>query len=199
MLKPPSTWTTSPEIPAERIGAQECRRVTHIFNSNGTANRGNGFAMSQHLRKSLIPEAARVRIGPAEMALTRTPSGPHRVRHIAHVRFQRRFCQTHNVVVRDSALSAKVGKGQQGRTRIQHGAASFCHCNEAVGADVVGNFEAFTGNGVNIVTIQLIARCKTNRVYETVKFRPNFPSSANMVSMLASSATSHCRTMSEPN
>ena len=26
-----------------------------------------------------------------------------------------------------------------------------------------------------------------------------FPSSANMVSMLASSATSHCRTMSEPN
>lgn len=39
----------------------------------------------------------------------------------------------------------------------------------------MGNFEAFTGNGVNIVTIQLIARCKTNRVYETVKFRPNFP------------------------
>ncbi len=39
----------------------------------------------------------------------------------------------------------------------------------------MGNFEAFTGNGVNIVTIQLIARCKTNRVYETIKFRPNFP------------------------
>ena len=39
----------------------------------------------------------------------------------------------------------------------------------------MGNFEAFTSNGVNIVTIQLIARCKTNRVYETVKFRPNFP------------------------
>ncbi len=39
----------------------------------------------------------------------------------------------------------------------------------------MGNFEAFTSNGVNIVTIQLIAVCKTNRVCETVKFRPNFP------------------------
>lgn len=98
----------------------------------------------------------------------------YRVRYIAYVRFQRRFCQIYNVVVRDSAFSVKVGKGQQGRIRIQYGAVSFCYCNEVVGVDVVGNFEVFTGNGVNIVIIQLIVRCKINRVYEIVKFRLNF-------------------------
>ncbi len=68
--------------------------------------------MSQHFAEVLIPEAARVRIGPAEMALTRTLPDPSRSPYSARS-LPETLLQTHNVVVRDSALSAKVGKGQR--------------------------------------------------------------------------------------
>jgi uncharacterized membrane protein len=58
--------------------------------------------------------------------------------------------------------------------RVQHLAAGFSHCHEAVGADVVCDFEAFTGYGINVVAVQLIARCETDGVHEAVKFRPCF-------------------------
>ncbi len=38
----------------------------------------------------------------------------------------------------------------------------------------MGNFEAFTGDRVHVVAIQLIAWCETDGVNETVKFRPGF-------------------------
>ena len=36
------------------------------------------------------------------------------------------------------------------------------------------DFEAIAGYGINIVTVQLVARRKTDRVNESVKFRPYF-------------------------
>ncbi len=124
------------------------------------------------------------------MALTRTPSGPIAFA-IWRTFASRTLCQTHNVVIQDSALSAKGRKGSAGQNRIQHGQAAFCHCNEAVELMSWAILEAFTSNGVNIVTIQLIAGCKTNRVYETVRISAKLsPVQRTWVSMLVSSATS---------
>ncbi|CNT65631.1 ABC-type oligopeptide transport system%2C periplasmic component [Salmonella enterica subsp. enterica serovar Bovismorbificans] len=97
----------------------------------------------------------------------------HSVCHITHVGFQRGFRQTHDIVVRDGALRSQIRQGQQRRTRIQHGAAGFRHGNKAVRANIVSDFKAFAGNRINIIAVQLIARRETDRVYKTVKFRPN--------------------------
>ncbi len=38
----------------------------------------------------------------------------------------------------------------------------------------MSNFKAFASNRIHIVAIQLVSRCETNGVHETIKFRPGF-------------------------
>ena len=38
----------------------------------------------------------------------------------------------------------------------------------------MNDFEAFTGDGIHVVTVQLVARREADGVNETVKFRPHF-------------------------
>lgn len=137
-------------------------------------NWGNGFVMSQYFVEVFDIGSCQSMDWISRDGVNMYIFWIYCVCYIVYVCFQRCFCQIYNVVVWDSVFSVKVGKGQQGRIWIQYGVVSFCYCNEVVGVDVVGNFEVFMGNGVNIVIIQLIVRCKINRVYEIVKFWLNF-------------------------
>ena len=76
VLKPASTYKISPVIP---FAHGEQRNNAALPTSSMVTLRRNGATFSfksNILRKDLIPEAAKVRIGPAEMAFTRMPSAP---------------------------------------------------------------------------------------------------------------------------
>src|SRR3989304_180992 len=76
MLNPAPTECTSPVTPE----AQSERRYAAAFPTSSCVTFRRSKApralFSISLRKSPTPEAASVRIGPAETALTRIPSGP---------------------------------------------------------------------------------------------------------------------------
>ncbi|MCY1463576.1 hypothetical protein D9M71_814840 [compost metagenome] len=76
VLKPPSTYMISPLMPDAR---SEHRKAPALPTSSMVTLRRSGVCASlaaSILRKFLMPEAARVRIGPADTQLTRVPSGP---------------------------------------------------------------------------------------------------------------------------
>ena len=60
-----------------------------------------------------MPLAASVLIGPAEMALTRMPSGPRSAARYLTLRLQRRLGDAHHVVMRDDLLGAVIGQRQE--------------------------------------------------------------------------------------
>src|SRR5690606_41578650 len=74
VLKPASTYRISPVIP---LAHGEHRNNAALPTSSIVTLRFNGATFSFRssiLRNDLIPEAAKVRIGPAEIAFTRIPS-----------------------------------------------------------------------------------------------------------------------------
>jgi two-component system chemotaxis response regulator CheY len=76
VLKPPSTYMISPVMPLAR---SEHRKAAALPTSSMVTLRRSGALRSlkaSSLPKLPMPEAASVLIGPAEMALTRVPSGP---------------------------------------------------------------------------------------------------------------------------
>ena len=76
VLKPPSTYMISPVMPLAR---SEHRKAAALPTSSMVTLRRSGALCSLNessLPKLPMPDAARVLIGPAEMALTRVPSGP---------------------------------------------------------------------------------------------------------------------------
>ena len=66
-----------------------------------------------------MPPADRVRIGPAEIALTRIPSGPEVRGEVAHRRLERGLGHAHDVVVGDDLLGAVVAEGEDGAAAVE--------------------------------------------------------------------------------
>ena len=66
-----------------------------------------------------MPLAARVLIGPAQMALTRMPSLAQILGQIHHAGFERGLGNTHDVVMRHDLFGAVIGQGQH-RTALGH-------------------------------------------------------------------------------
>ncbi len=92
---------------------------------------------------------------------------------VANTGFQAGLGHTHDVVVRHGALSAEVGQGQQAAiAALHHLAAGLGQGDKAVGADVVGNAEAFTGGDFGEVAVQLVARSETNGVNDAIQAVP---------------------------
>ena len=89
-----------------------------------------------------MPAAARVRTGPAEMALTRTPVGPEVGGEIPDGRLERRLGDAHDVVVRDDLLGAVVGERQHGRAGVEEGPRLADERDERVRGDVHREREA---------------------------------------------------------
>jgi hypothetical protein len=76
VLKPASTYMISPVIP---FAQGEQRNNAALPTSSIVTLRLSGEIFSftsSILRNDLIPDAAKVRIGPAEIAFTRIPSAP---------------------------------------------------------------------------------------------------------------------------
>ena len=76
VLKPASTYKISPVIP---FAQGEHKNNAALPTSSIVTLRLSGaiFSLASNiLRKDLIPDAARVRIGPAQIAFTRIPSAP---------------------------------------------------------------------------------------------------------------------------
>src|SRR5690606_25331826 len=76
VFAPASTYRISPLIPEAR---SEHRNAAALPTSSMVTLRRNGALAalaSSIMRNFLMPDAARVRIGPAEIPLTRIPSGP---------------------------------------------------------------------------------------------------------------------------
>jgi hypothetical protein len=76
VLKPASTNTISPVTAAAR---SDSRKAATLPTSSIDTLRRSGAVASTNCRmrpKSLMPEAASVRIGPAEIPFTRMPFGP---------------------------------------------------------------------------------------------------------------------------
>ena len=77
--KPASTWVISPVTPAAR---SDSMKAATLPTSSMVTLRRKGALASTYFRideKSLMPLAARVLIGPAEMPLARMPLGPSAV------------------------------------------------------------------------------------------------------------------------
>ena len=90
-----------------QVRQQEGRDVADIVDGDVAAQIGAlRRTQASSLPKSLMPEAASVLIGPAEMPLTRTPRAPRLLRQEAHARFQRGLGQAHRVVVGHVARTA---------------------------------------------------------------------------------------------
>src|SRR5699024_6351415 len=76
VLAPPSTYSISPLMPEAK---SEHKKAAALPTSSMVTLRRIGalFAFSSSIvRNFLMPDAAKVRIGPAEIPFTRTPSGP---------------------------------------------------------------------------------------------------------------------------
>ena len=76
VLKPASTYKISPVMP---FAHGEQRKSAALPTSSMVTLRLRGaiFSLASNiLRNDLMPDAAKVRIGPAEIALTRIPSSP---------------------------------------------------------------------------------------------------------------------------
>ena len=136
-----------------QVRAQEGCAVAHIFNGDGATDRGDRFAVRQHFTEIFNARSSQRTDRTGRDGVDANAFRTHGVSHIADVSFQRGFGQTHYVVVRDRALCAQVGERQQSRARVQHAAAGFGHRHEAVGADVVRDFEAVAGDNVNVVAV----------------------------------------------
>ena len=136
-----------------QVGAQEGCAVTHVFNGDGATDRGDRFAVRQHFTEIFNTGRGQRTDRTGRDGIDANAFRTHGVSHIADVSFQRGFGQTHHVIVRDRALCAQVGERQQSRTRVQHAAAGFGHCHEAVSADVVRDFKAVASDNVNVVAV----------------------------------------------
>ena len=127
-----------------QVGHQEGRHVAHVVDGDVAAHgRGGGATAPSSLPKSLMPEAASVLIGPAEMPLTRTPRAPRLCRQVAHAGFQRGLGQAHGVVVGHHALRPGRSASAARRRRAAAG-RGLGQRREAVGRDVVRDAEAFS-------------------------------------------------------
>jgi hypothetical protein len=153
---------------------------------------------SSSLPKSLMPAAASVLIGPAEMPLTRCPWGPG-WRQVAHAGFQRGLGQAHGVVGRHRAHRAQVRQRQQRRVGPHRGQAGLGHGREAVGGDVVGDAEALARQAVQELAGDGLARGEADRVHKAVELGPGSFICANRRSIWASSPTSQSKVSVEPN
>ena len=122
------------------------------------------------LRKPPMPAAARVLIGPAEMALTRMLLRTQVGGQKAHVGLQARLGQAHDVVARQRARRAQVGQGQQCARAPGHergGAAR--QRRKAIARNVVCNTERFARGAGGETAGQGFARREGHRVHQDVQ------------------------------
>ena len=90
-----------------------------------------------------MPDAASVRIGPAEIALTRMPSGPEVRGEVADRRLERRLGDAHHVVVRRRPSRRRSRSASGSRApRWRSGRAARGQRDERVGGDVEREREA---------------------------------------------------------
>ena len=118
-----------------------------------------------------MPVAARVRMGPAEMALTRTPFSPSSSGEVAHRGLQGGLGHAHDVVVGHGALGAQVGQGEDGAAVLHERQGGAGDGDQGVGADVQGHPEAFTAGLVKGL-LQLLPARVGNGVHEEIEAAP---------------------------
>src|SRR5690606_13147789 len=79
----------------------------------------------------------------------------------------------HHVVVGHGALGTQVGEGQHAAVAALHQRATgLGQGDQAVGADVVGDAEAFAGGDVGEVAVELVAGSVADRVDDAVQTIP---------------------------
>ena len=94
---------------------------------------------------------------------------------VADAGFQTGLGHAHDVVVRHGALGAQIGQRQQAAvTAFHHFATGLGQRDKAIGADVVGDAETFTGGDFGKVAVQLVARGKADGVHDAIQAVPLF-------------------------
>src|SRR6202140_4047048 len=145
VLKPPSTWRISPVMPAAR---SEHRKAAALPTSSRVTLRRRGATSATRLsilRNPGMPAAARVLIGPAEIALTRTP------RAEIGQREQRSAAARHQ------------------------GVRPLRQCGQAVARHFMRYAEALAGRGLQERPGESLARRVRYRVHEDIELTPFAP------------------------
>ena len=147
-----------------------------------------------------MPAPASVRIGPAEIALTRMPLRAEIDREIAHRGFERRLGDAHDVVVRHRARRRRCRSASPCAPPFGISAAArLARLGEGEAGDHHGAHEILA-RGVGVAALELVLvgkarwRGRGNRASPSRCF-----SAANTASTEAMSSTSHGSTRSEPS
>ena len=92
--------------------------------------------------------------------------------HVTDTGFQRGFCQTHRIVVRNGTGRTKIGQGQCRRTGPHQVTGSLDHGRITVSGDIMGDLEVFAGQAVEKITGNRFTRCKADRVNQPIQTAP---------------------------
>src|SRR6266513_1126626 len=169
-------------MPAAR---SEHRKAAALPTSSRVTLRRRGATSATRLsilRNPGMPAAARVFIGPAEMALTRTPWGPKsaaRKRTFAkasleaNVRFLASALGPEGVVARNRAYGAEIGQCQQRPAPARHQRLRpLRERGEAVARDLVRHAEALAAGGLEEAPGERLTRRVRDRVHEDIELTP---------------------------
>ena len=139
-----------------------------------TLRRSGAFCAttSRILPKPLMPDAASVLIGPAEMPLTRHALRPEAGREVSHRRFERCLRESHRVVVGNAAHRPQVGQGEESGIRGQMRSSGLGQRGKAVARDVVRDPERLAREAVEKVAGDGFLGRVADRVDEAVEGRP---------------------------
>src|SRR5690606_3159597 len=149
--------------------AEEGTGVADFLDGDVAAQRGAGFVVGQHLAEALDAGggqgADRTGGDGVDADAVRAEAGGQ----VAYTGFQAGLGHAHDVVVGHGAYRAQVAQGQQVAVALLQGfTAGLGQGDEAVGADVMGDLEAFAGGHFGEVAIQLVTGGETDRVNDAV-------------------------------
>src|SRR5690606_30417722 len=155
------------------VGAQECAGITDFLDGDVAAQRGLLLVGGQHLAEAGDTAGGQ---GANRAGGDGVDAGAFRAEaagQVTYTGFQAGLGHAHHVVVGHGALGTQVGEGEQAAVAaFHHLATRLGQGDETVGADVVGDLEAFTGGDFGEVAIELVARGETDRVDDTVQAVP---------------------------
>ena len=118
-----------------------------------------------------MPAPASVRIGPAEIALTRMADGAEIDREVAHRGLQRRLGHAHDVVVRHRPLAAIVGQRHHRAARRHQHRGALRHLGEREAGDQHGAQE-IGARGVGVAALELVLVGERDRVHQEIERAP---------------------------
>src|SRR5690606_30914767 len=153
--------------------AKEGAGVADFFNGHVAAQRGLFLIGCQHLAEALDAGGGEGTDWAGGNSVDACTFWAEAACEVANTCLKTGLGHTHYVVVGHGALGAQVAQGKDAAiTALHQWASGLGQGNQAIGADVVGDLEAFTGGDFGEVAIELITGCISNRMEDAVMAAP---------------------------